>query len=374
MIHDQLIDVLARFDDVTVVGNPPPDGPTPAPRASESGPAPPSHYRLATTAQYGSGDAMTVRLIDTADNTTAWSKTYEGKSVPDANWEKGAVVGDIGGSLLQPFGVIEARERNKRATASNLQDTYRCILDANANLRNFDPSQYPSVENCLAHASAEELPAVSVFVDLARLYLRNYRFGIVGQPGDRAMLDRASQMARRAIELKPNSALAQYALQDVLLAQGDLSRAKAAGDLSLRLNPYDGSVIFGRAYLLIMLGQLDEGIALLRENSARTATTWIGYHLVLGLASYLKGDLKAAAVDTGQIASPYLPPGLVLDTLVASKSGDRLRAQQDIATLYRAHPSWRENFRANVALFLPDPVMVDRITADFAAAAADMTQ
>ena len=153
-----------------------------------------------------------------------------------------------------------------------------------------------------------------------------------------------------------------------------MSRAKAAGDLSLRLNPYDGSVIFGRAYLLIMLGQLDEGIALLRENSARTATTWIGYHLVLGLASYLKGDLKAAAVDTGQIASPYLPPGLVLDTLVASKSGDRLRAQQDIATLYRAHPSWRENFRANVALFLPDPVMVDRITADFAAAAADMTQ
>ena len=377
-IHDRMIDVLARFDDVTVVGSPPPAGSTGAfPRsASESGAAPPSHYRVATTAQYDQGNAitMTVRLVDTADGTTAWSKTYQSNSNPDANWESEFVAGDFGRSLLQPFGVVEARERTKRAAASNLQDTYRCILDANANLRNFDPSQYPSVENCLVHATSEQPPAVSVFVALARLYLRNYRFGIVGQPGDRAMLDRASQMARRAIELKPNSALAEYALQDVLLAQGDLARAKAAGDASLRLNPYDGSVIFGHAYLLIMLGQLDEGIALLRENSARTATTWIGYHLVLGLASYLKGDLKAATIDTSQIASPYLPPGLVLDALVASKSGDPLRAHQDIATLYRAHPSWRENFRANVALFLPDPVMVDRITTDFAAAAADMTQ
>ncbi len=345
--------------------------------APESGPAPPSYYRLATTAQYISSDAITVtvRLIDTADGTTVWSNTYEGQSSAESDWEqRGVVVGDIGRSLLQPFGVVEARERLKRAAASNLQDTYRCILDANANLRNFDPAQYPSVENCLVHATAEKPPAISVFVALARLYLRNYRFGIIGRPGDHVMLERAAEMARQAIELKPNSAPAQYAFQDVLLAQGDLVRAKAAGDAAMHLNPYDGSVIFGHAYLLIMLGQLDEGIALLRQNSARTATTWIGYHLVLGLASYLKGDLKAATIDTSQIATPYLPPGLVLDALVASKSGDRLRAQQDIAALYYAHPSWRENFRANVALFLPDPVMVDRITADFAAATAGMAK
>ena len=35
-----------------------------------------------------------------------------------------------------------------------------------------------------------------------------------------------------------------------------------------------------------------------------------------------------------------------------------------MALLYRRHLSWRENFRRNVALFLRDPAMVDRIVAD----------
>jgi hypothetical protein len=63
-----------------------------------------------------------------------------------------------------------------------------------------------------------------------------------------------------------------------------------------------------------------------------------------------------------------------MDALVANKAGDRSRAQADIATLYKFYPAWREHFRANVARFLPEPAMADRITEDFESAAAGMTQ
>ena len=374
LIRDRMIDALARFDDVTIIDSD--MKAAPASPASASGALPPSYYRLATTIRYGAGDALatTVRLIDTADATAAWSKTYDRTGGADAAAEPSVVAADVARSLLQPFAAVEARERLKRAAADNRQDTYRCILDANANLRNFDPSQYPSVENCLIHATAMQPPAVSVFVALAHIYMRNYRFGIAGAPGDRATLDRAYQMAERAVAIKPDSALAQFALQDVLLGRGDLARAKAAGDASYRLNPNDGAVVFGHAMLLIMLGDADAGTALLRQNAAKTAAPWVGYHLLLGLAWYLKGDFENAAVDTAQIAAPYLPPGLVLDAIVASKNGDRLRAHQDIAMLYRRNPAWRENFRGNVALFLPDPAMADRLAADFNEAAADLIE
>jgi hypothetical protein len=95
---------------------------------------------------------------------------------------------------------------------------------------------------------------------------------------------------------------------------------------------------------------------------------------VKALGCYLKGDLKTATVESRQIASPFFPPGLMLDALIANKADDRARAQQDIAMLYQFYPAWRQNFRASVDRYLPEAAMADRIAADFKAAAADTMQ
>jgi len=373
MLHDRTVDALARFDDVTIVKGAPPDQTA---AISATGAPSPSAYRLTTTAQYGPGETLTItaQLLDAAEASIVWSKTYQRSSIADGDWENDILAGDMAALLLQPFGVIEARERSQRATASRFNDAYLCLLDAKTYLRSFNRALYPAVEECLTRAGAEPSPSASIFVSLARIHLLNYQFGIGGAPGDRTSLARAHRMAERAIEIKPNSALAQYALQDVLLAEGDIPRAREAGDASLRLNPYDGAVVFGHASLLIRLGDVDQGLALLRQNAARTATTWIGYHLMLGLGSYLSGDYKTAAVETAQLANPFFPAGLVLDALVSAKTGDRMRAQQDISALFLVYPSWRDNFRANAALLLPDEAMLDRVTADFTVAAADLSQ
>jgi adenylate cyclase len=367
-LRQRIMDVLARFDDVTVVG---------APVAASAGPAasavpPSSVYQFAGVVQYSPDDRMlvTVRLVDAADHTVVWSKSYPRHSQPDSDSGKGRIVSDIAESLLSPFGVIEPRERVKRAAADPMQDTYRCILDANVYLRSFDPSQYQPVHDCLVRASAEEPASVSVFVDLARVTLRAYRMGIVGAPGDGASLEAAYRMAERAADIKPNSANAQDALQDILLVKGDIARAKIAGDRAYRLNPYDPAIVFGHAMLLILTGQVDDGMALLDKNSAKSPAGWIGYHMLMALGSYLKGDFNTASTEARQIASPTFPPGLVLDALAASKIGDLARAQQDIAMLHQFYPAWDGNIRASVARFLPEPAMAQRIAADFTAAVA----
>jgi hypothetical protein len=94
----------------------------------------------------------------------------------------------------------------------------------------------------------------------------------------------------------------------------------------------------------------------------------------MALGCYLKGELKTAGAESGQIANPFFPPGLVIDALVANKAGDRARAQQDIAMLYQFYPAWHEHFRASVGRYLPDSAMADHIAADFKAAAADTVQ
>lgn len=372
IVRDRMIDLFSRFDDTTVVGVPLQDSTQPA--APASGVAPPSFYQLAGSIQYSLDNTMliVVRLIDSADGMVVWSKTYQRKSKPASG--KGRIIGDAARLLLDPMGVIQARERIKRATANPMQDTYRCILDANAYLHSFDPSQYQPVSDCLVRASAQYPAAVSVFADLAFVYLRNYQFGISSQPGDRSMLDNAYRMAAHAAEIKPNSAFAQLALQEALLAKGDIAQAKIAGDNSFQLNPNNSAVAFGHAWLLIMTNRIDEGVALLSQNAAETSNNWIGYHLLMALGCYLKGDLKTAAVETRRIASPFFPPGLLLDAIVASKAGERARAQGDISMLDQFYPAWRENPRASVARLMPDPAMAERIAADFEAAAATSSQ
>lgn len=375
IIRERLTDALARYDDVTVLARqaePQPAVPAPP---SASGALLSSHYRLATTVQYlPDGSVLLVaKLIDTADDTIAWSKGYTHTAKPDPNRHNGRVSPDVARSLLAPFGVVQARERVKRAVADPMHDPYRCILDANVYLSSFDPSLYQPVHDCLIRATSEDPPAVTVFADLAFVYLRNYRFGIFAPPGDRTALDNAYAMAARAVDIKPNSAFAQYALQEVSLAQGDIARAKIAGDNSFRLNPSNGAIAFGHASLLILTGQTDAGLALLDENAAKSPHAWIGYHMLMALGRYLKGDLKTAGTEAGQIANPFFPLGLVLDALVANKAGDRTRAQQDIAMLYQFYPAWRNNYRSSIARFLPDPAMADRIAADFKAA-VDATQ
>jgi len=373
MVRERLIHALARYDDVTVVTDEPDIAANRGAAAAEPG-LPASIYRLTSTIRYDDkGAVLIVQLLDTATGSIAWTRQYDHPIKPDPRRQSGLIALDVARSLLDPFGVIQARERVKLAAADPTKDTYRCILDASEYLRSFNPSQYRPVRDCLVQASERTPPAVTVFADLAFVYLRNYRFGVVAAPGDPTMLDNAYAMAARAVDIKPESAFAQYALGAVLLAKGDIAQAKIASEKSYALNPDNGAVAFGRAMMLVLTGDVDAGLALLDKNAVKSSNSWIGYHVFKALGCYLKGDLKAAGAESRQIANPFFPPGLMLDGLIADKSGDRARAQQDIAMLYQFYPAWRQNFRASVSRYLPEP-MAERLAADFNAAAPDTMQ
>ncbi len=374
-VREHLFDALARYDDVTVVIENPQRAPDGASDVSQSGPPPSSHYRLSSTIRYADDGAyLMIRLVDTADASIVWSKQYDHPVKPDPHRQNGRIAPDVARSLLDPFGVIQARERVKRATADPMRDTYRCILDANVYLRSFDPSQYRPARDCLQSASQKATPDAAVFADLAFVYLRNYRFGIGAPPGDPATLDNAYAMAARAVDIKPESAFSQYALAAVLLAKGNIEAAKVASDKSYQLNPNDGAIGFGRATMLVLTGDVDAGLALLDKNAVKSPNSWFGYHLLKALGSYLKGDINTAAAESRQISNPFFAPGLMLDALIADKAGDRARAQQDIAMLYQFYPAWRDQFPAAISRYLPEKAMADRVAADFKAAAADTMQ
>ncbi|MGA8612600.1 MAG: hypothetical protein WB760_12915, partial [Xanthobacteraceae bacterium] len=163
MIRERLFDALARYDGVAVVPDPPhPPGSLPgAPSEADDRPPPP-YYRLSSAINYFPDGNFTIamRLIDTADGTIAWANAFDRE--PEPIRHSGSISRNVAQALLQQFGVIQAREASKRATADPMQDSYRCILDANAYLRSFDPSLHDPARDCLERATADSHPLVGV--------------------------------------------------------------------------------------------------------------------------------------------------------------------------------------------------------------------
>ena len=366
MFYKRVVDALARFDDLTVVTERPPAG-------TEW--ATPDYSLASAIHYYGDGTAsVAISVSDSADGAILWSRSFEDRVHDPVPEEKKGMVRELTAAPLQPFGVIASREAVKRAGNDSMDDPYRCVLDSHDYLRSYDQRLRAPVVACLKAAAAKPSSWVSPLVQLARLDVRDYQFGLTGEPGEAPPLDSAFSAANRAIEIKPTSAAAFNALQDILLASGDTLRAKNIGEIAVELNPYDRFVAVDHALLLILLGETQEGFARIQPMMSGNPILPSRQRFAAALAAYLRGDLHEALAQAGSTMGPILPPTLMLRALVTAKLGDRAGAHRVLDRLYAAYPAWRTNLRDSIHRFLPDAGMADRIASDFTAATADFTQ
>ena len=218
-LREKLRDALARFDAIQVV--------TEAPSSRD-------HYQLTASAEYDQAGmtTLTARLIDTADGSVTYSKTFsrDGRdgNEDDNVRDQDAMVREISAVLAQPYGIIQAHERAKERASGEPQ--YRCLIEAYDYWRSYDPQQHRQARDCLERAT-EAAPGFALgYAALAPIIAEEYRAGVNVRPGDAPALQRALAAARRAVQLKPGSARAHQALADVQFRARRLSaRARDRG-------------------------------------------------------------------------------------------------------------------------------------------------
>ncbi|MDQ2081877.1 hypothetical protein RA307_16955 [Xanthobacteraceae bacterium Astr-EGSB] len=357
MLEARLRDVFARFDDVTVISE------LPQTKAQRR---PPADYRLVTAMEPAPSGTVNLRfhLIDAADGSIAWTRVVERlDSSGDPRSAQVALAHEIAGELLQPFGVIHARERAKGAARHDRDSRYVCLLQAFQYFRAADRSQHASVRACLEAAVARDPSFASGFSSLARLYFREYLFGLPEHDETRS-LDRALNAARNAIDVNPSNVRAYHVLMDIHMARGEIAEAMAAGDRALALNPYDSAGAIQYASHLVLLGDIDRGIGMLRERVRYLGAMPMRYTFVHAMAAYLKSDFTTALAYANQLASDEFPFGLVIQAAASLKVGDREGARAAATRLAELRPNWRKDPRRELRKYLPLPWVVDRIETD----------
>lgn len=371
-LQQKLQNALSRFDEVRVHIDPVP------PAASQAAPRrDPVDYRLAATldAQDAEAPQLTFRLLDGADRSVVWSKTYR-YAGGDRAAEQNLLL-DVMSSLAGPEGIILPHERRKWAGNAAIDPHYSCILDSYEYWRRYNSDLHERVRACLEQVTAA-VPNSSIgHAMLAYVYVRQHYFGRSGREGDVPWADRAFAAARRAVELNPNSALAFHALSGTLFARNNIPQGLIAAEKAVELNPYNVIMTSGLGFRLVRVGEIERGLALLRQAAPYRSgfSSWYAFTMCVG--SYLTGDLATAAkYDLAAITDTF-PPGFVASALIAAKTGDQARARQAIDRLIALQPLWRDNPRHELEKIFHAPWMVERLLHDLSdlglgAATADM--
>lgn len=368
-LYDRLRDAFASFDDVTVS--------TEGAGANGVAPALPptaADYRLSASLEYNADRTVSIdfQLVDAINRTIVWTKSFDRVSVADdPRAIKNPIVREVTTTLLPAHGIINARERVKLATARDFDPRYRCELDAADYWRSYDSSLHAGVRACLEQAIADDPTFASGYALLSRIYLREFQFGDGGaEAGDVAMLERAQKMARRALEIKPNSACARAILGDVLIARGQIEEGLAAGEAAVALNPFDPIIATHYGNQLITLGEVDKGLAVLEPVAAPGRVNPTRFELSLFLASYLKGDFAAASQHASRLPSNTLSLAFVARALAAYKRGNSDSTRQALARLAELYPAWRADPRKELSRIIPSAKIVDQLAQDLTAATA----
>ena len=360
-LQQKLQNALSRFDEVRVHIDP--GAPAGASAAARRDPV---DYRLAATLDAGDAEAprLTFRLLDANDNSVVWSKTYR-IAAGDRAAEEGLLL-DVMSALGGPDGLILPNERRKWAGNASIDPHYSCVLDSYEYWRRYNADLHERVRACLEQMTTEA-PSSSVgHAMLAYVYAREHYFGRTEKAGAIPAAERAFAAARRAVELAPNSALAWHSLSGALFARNNIPQGLGAAEKAVELNSYNVIMISGLGFRLVRVGEIERGLALLRQAAPYRSgfSSWYAFTMCIG--SYLTGDLATAAkYDLAAITDTF-PPGFVASALIAAKTGNQPRARQAVDRLVELQPLWRDNPRRELEKILHAPWMVERLLRDLA--------
>jgi TolB-like protein len=367
-LTDKIRDAFSRFDTFNVAAEP---------SASRGGSAPITQprpdYQLTGSIEYAAAATyVRFQLIDPANGTIVWSRTFERPSdASDADAAEEPIVAALADLLLQGYGFIRSRDHARHLVSPAGDPRYRCVLEATDSFRSFDPASHRRARACLEHLTSIDPSFQIGFEFLAAVYTREYQYPLDAdaRAGEQAALDRALRAARRAVELAPESARAYQMLMIVLYSRRDVAAAFAAGDKAMALNRYDVVTIAEYGGRLILTGEIERGMAMMRqagENSGGVRTPW--HHFFLFLGSYLGGDMQEATFQAKQITADDYPQGLVAKAIVESKAGHPEQARRVLDRLLELQPAWRTDARRLLAKSIFDAAAVDRLMRDLAAA------
>jgi tetratricopeptide (TPR) repeat protein len=268
----------------------------------------------------------------------------------------------------EPYGpVFDAEIERVRAMTAHEPVTHDCVLRYYEYRRAFGAAEHANALDCFEVVTTREPESAEAWAGLSLLTTDAWAHGFAGHGGSNPLLERAREMARRAMDIDGENLHANLALLGVQYFSGADFHEGAERILKMWPENAEAEAYLGSMFALT--GETERGDALVANAIEWTPKVPSGYYASRSLVALREERYDDALALALRIDAPDWPLGHLILAASAALGGRADLAARARARVMELNPTIATSLPEVLRRWRVEPVMAGEIERGFAAAA-----
>jgi adenylate cyclase len=270
---------------------------------------------------------VAIRLLDTFTGAQIWGQTYKrDQTAADLIAIQEEIAYRVIGVIADQYGLINrglSRESRKKAPAD--LKAYDAILRFWHYETELTPEAFIKALAALERAIEIDPEYGLAWAMLGHLHADNHALGFCEIE---ASLEKALAFAQKGVALAPQNQFARDALTLVYFHRGDKELFLQHAEQTIALNPNSPYVVGVAGWHMMLYGEWDRGLTLLKNGMKLNPYHPSWFHLAPYMDYYRRGESENALAE----AQKFNFPGLYLDPMMRAAALGQLGRQEEAKT------------------------------------------
>jgi len=248
---------------------------------------------------------VTAQLVEARSGVHLWAETYEREITPAIIFAvQDDIATKVAAAVAPAYGgaISNTRLQAVNGKPPESLSSYECVLETMGIWRGQAAALVTRSRDCLALAVKRDPGYADAWAMLARVYLYQRWYGWGLEPPESNDLQQRAYLAQRglaaaqkAVNLAPDSALANMSLSMAYWAAGELDKFQAQAERALALNANDPNTLGPTGVYLAFSGWWDDGVAMVRKAIALAPKSYAKWWLwAIAKDHFHKGEYEQA--------------------------------------------------------------------------------
>jgi adenylate cyclase len=262
----------------------------------------------------------------------------------------------------QPYGSVFERGAEEIAgkPAGDLL-SYECVVRFQQYWRAYDVGKYDDLLACMKQTIARDPEYARAYSSLALLYVDAHRFGYGTETLTFDPVQRALELADKAIELEPMASDGYLALSVARWFDHNVGGSLEAAEQGLALNPNNTILLGELGIRYALLARWDESRAMIDKFFALNPRAPAGYRRANFLYAYMHHDYRSALTELMSAELPLNIYDYVFRAMTYAQLEDEQNAQAAVSQILTFDPNYGEHVAADFRQRNTDPSIVRAI-------------
>ena len=303
---------------------------------------------------------IAIQLLDISSGNQIWAESYKrDQTAYDLIALQEEIAHSVIGAIADQYGLINRRlsRESRKKTPADLK-AYDAVLRFYHYETQLTPQAFKKALKGLEEAVEIDPEYGLAWAMLGHLHADNYALGFCEIE---APLEKALAFAQRGVTLAPQNQFTHDALSLVYFHRGDKASFLQHVEQTIALNPNSPYVIGVAGWHMVLYGEWERGLTLLKKGTKLNPYHPSWFHLAPYIDYYRRGEYENALAEALKFNYPELFWDPVMRAAALSQLGKRDEAKTAIDQLLELEPDFATRGRWMMSRYVKVEALIDSI-------------